>query len=387
MADTKLFLYTVALITIGTVMSYSLSTYPTIYHGYGEFRFLGIETIVAIIGIFLMYGLSYLNMDKAFERVGFSIFFFFSMLSILLLLLPDSIAPAIGGAKRWIKLPILPISIAPVEFFKIGFIFFLSWSFSRKINKQDSIIEQLKKLIPYIFIFGAVVFIFAFRQNDFGQTVVLGLILVVLFAMSGGRLRLIFGFLGIGLIGISLLIASYPHRLGRILLWWGSFQDTILAYLPNILANLIRIENVPEPYQIHNAGYAIYNGGFFGQGVGEGILKLGFLSDVHTDMVLAGLSEELGFLGFLICLILFILILLHILRIANRMEEKRHFLFCIGICLLLGIAFFTNALGVTGAIPLKGIAVPFLTYGGSSMLANCVAIGLVLALSKKAKNF
>ncbi|CBG40495.1 cell division/peptidoglycan biosynthesis protein [Helicobacter mustelae] len=384
MADSKLFILCVLLITMGTIMSFSLSTYPAIYYHYGEFHFFIREFFAASLGIFLMWGFSYLDMDKIFNSLGFFIFGVFFVISIVLLFLPESIAPVTGGAKRWIHF--LGFSLAPVEFFKIGFVFFLAWSFSRKIDKEDTLGEQIKKIIPYLVVFALIVLIFTFFQNDFGQTFLLLVVFVVLLALSGGRLLLIFSFLFAALTGGSLLIAIYPHRMERIRLWWGVFQDSILNYLPSNLASLIRIENVPEPYQIHNAGYAIFHGGFFGQGIGEGIVKLGFLSDVHTDMVLAGLSEEMGLVGFLLCLMIFMFIIFRILRIANRMEEKPHFLFCMGICLLLGGGFFINALGVTGVIPLKGIAVPFLTYGGSSMLANCIAIGIVLALSKKAKN-
>ena len=142
------------------------------------------------------------------------------------------------------------------------------------------------------------------------------------------------------------------------------------------------MSGLPEPYQIYHATNAMSNGGFFGSGLAEGSIKLGFLSDVHTDIILAGITEELGFLGLFGIIVLFAYILLLLFRIANRTQNKMHYLFCIGVGLLIGFSLIINAFGISGITPVKGIAVPFLSYGGSSLIANCIAIGLVLSISK-----
>ena len=114
------------------------------------------------------------------------------------------------------------------------------------------------------------------------------------------------------------------------------------------------------------------------------MVKLGFLSEVHTDMVLAGVAEEFGFLGIIVVLGLFLFgVIYPILKIANRVQNQMYSLYCIGVACLLSFAFFINALGVTGVIPIKGIAVPFLSYGGSSLVCVGLALGIVLAISKK----
>lgn len=165
----------------------------------------------------------------------------------------------------------------------------------------------------------------------------------------------------------------------------GEFTKLDSSILPSKLASSLKIEHLPEPYQIYHAGNAIKHGGIFGQGLGDGLVKLGFLSEVHTDMVLAGLAEELGFVAVAVCVGVILIILHALFKITNRLDNPKHMLFCLGVALLIAFSFIINAFGVSGIIPIKGIAVPFLSYGGSSLLANSVALGLVLSLSKQAR--
>ena len=140
-----------------------------------------------------------------------------------------------------------------------------------------------------------------------------------------------------------------------------------------------------EPYQISHSLNAIAHGGMFGEGLGLGIFKLGFLSEVHTDFVLSGITEEIGLFGLGIICIIYLWMILRIFRIAGRCEKKEYFIFCSGIALLLLFSFFMNAFGIISLTPLKGVAVPLLSYGGSSMWAICIGLGYVLMISKKVK--
>lgn len=159
-------------------------------------------------------------------------------------------------------------------------------------------------------------------------------------------------------------------------------QDKILSILPEWADNYLRIDELPEPYQVSHSLNAIHNGGIFGQGISLGNIKLGFLSEVHTDFVLAGITEEIGLVGLSFITFIMFLIVLRIFKISGRVENKIYHLFTIGIALMIIIAFLINSYGISGMIPIKGIAVPFLSYGGSSMLATSLAVGLVLSISK-----
>ncbi len=384
MVDSKLFYTTTFLIGIGIVMSYSLATYVAYLYHYSHFHFLMRQSLSAFIGIILMWGLSKLDADKNFKRIGLLIFLCSMILMIGMHFLPQTFVSTAGGAKRWIRLPM--ISLAPSELFKIGFVYFLAWSFSRKFahNIQLSIKDEIKIFIPYLALFFVAVILIAILQNDLGQVILLALTLGVMLLFAGGSLRLL-GVIFLGTISTALIaILTSPHRILRIKSWWATAQDSVLALLPNNWAENLRISGLPEPYQIYHATNAISSGGFFGSGLGEGFIKLGFLSDVHTDIILAGIAEELGFVGLFMIVMIYAYLLVRILRIANRTINKTYYLFCVGIALLIGFSLIINAFGVSGITPVKGIAVPFLSYGGSSMIANCIAIGLVLSISKQA---
>jgi cell division protein FtsW len=179
-------------------------------------------------------------------------------------------------------------------------------------------------------------------------------------------------------------IVTSTHRIIRIKTWWATIQNMVLSFFPDSIANILRVKNAPEPYQISHSLNAIKHGGLFGTGLGSGTFKLGFLSEVHTDFVLAGMSEEIGAIGVIVVTLCVIAIVYRIFKIANRSKDKVNYLFSLGIGLLITFSFLINSYGITSIIPMKGIAVPFLSYGGSSMLASSIGIGLVLMISKKA---
>jgi len=180
------------------------------------------------------------------------------------------------------------------------------------------------------------------------------------------------------------LIVMAPHRIERVKGWWASVQDTILSIFPFENVQSLRVDVVAkEPYQVSNSLNAINNGGYFGVGLGNGQFKLGYLSDVHTDFILAGIAEEFGFFGLIIVTFTMLFIIFRLFKIAAKLSNPVYYLFCIGVALLIGFAFVMNSFGISGITPVKGIAVPFLSYGGSQILALCIAIGMVLMVSKK----
>jgi len=382
--DYILFYLSSFLIISGVIFSYSLSIYTVELHEYNQFHFFIRQLISGLFGILIMWSLAHINPDILFYkyRIGWWFFGIFFIILIIMHFLPSSVVSAVGGAKRWIKLP--GFSLSPVEFFKIGFIWFLSYSFYKKFRytKKISFSEELKMLFPYGIVFLIVTFLVAVLQKDLGQVAVMASILFFMLIFSGRSYKLFLYLFILGIIGIFALIIFFPHRIKRILSWWSSIQDSILNPLPAFLQNALRVKDFPEPYQVSNSLNAINNGSFLGQGIAEGQLKLGFLSEVHTDFVLAGITEEIGFVGIFTIFIIFGFIILRILRISRRSRNYVYHLFSMGIAILITSTLLINAYGITGMIPIKGLAVPFLSYGGSSILALSVAIGLVLSISK-----
>lgn len=381
--DRKLFYLVSLLLSFSVVLTYSLSVYAVDYYDYGEFHFFIRQFIAVSSGILLMWVLSQIPADKLIIKCGFFILFSSILLLIIMQFLPDSLATSAGGAKRWIRL--VGFSLAPSEYFKIGFIMFLAWSFSRRFvgHNRESLWSEILTLLPYIIIlFGFIIAFIAIMQNDLGQVVLMAIIFGIMLLFAGGSLKLFGVIILSSLLLFIVAVASSANRIARVKMWWGGIQDYVLSLLPHNIAENIRIDTLPEPYQVYYSLSAISNGGLFGRGLGDGTIKLGFLSEVHTDIVLAGLCEEWGLIGLVIFVVLFALVLHRILKIANRTQNHIYALFCIGICVSLGFSFLINAFGVAGIIPIKGIAVPFLSYGGSAIIASCISIGMVLSISK-----
>ena len=382
-ADRKLFTLVSILIGISVVLSYTLSSYTTLLFNVNEFHFAIRQTIFALLGISIIFFLSQLNPDKWLTPIGFGLFFGSLILMIAMPFLPESFVSAVGGAKRWIK--IAGFSLAPVEFFKVGFVYFLAWSFSRKLGDHDGmgIVNEFKRFTPYAVIFIGAMFIIAFLQKDLGQVVVLGLTLLFMLIFAGSSFRFFLAILGGIFVSVILFILTAEHRMLRVKSWWALAQNSVLEILPASLADKLRVPVEVEPYQIGHSLNAIHNGGLVGVGIGNGTFKLGFLSEVHTDFVLAGLAEEFGFIGVAFVVFIFLWMLQRIFKIANRSKDKHIYLFSIGIGLILSFAFLVNAYGVSGITPIKGISVPFLSYGGSVMLGSAFGIGMILMASNK----
>ncbi len=381
MIDKTLFIFTSIAIIIGILASYSLSMYTVLFYDYNQFHFFIRQLISGTIGIILMWLISKGDPNKIVKNIGFLLFYFFMFLMLIMHFLPENLATSAGGAKRWIRFPLF--SISPVEFFKIGFLFFLAWSFSRKYDTVKDIKEEIKIFLPYGILLILLGFLIAILQNDLGQILLLAIAFIVMLLCAGGSLKLFFGLLLGAIISAIILIVSSDHRILRIKQWWALAQSFMLSLLPESMAAPLRIENLPEPYQIHNSLNAIQNGGIFGEGIGNGLIKLGFLSEVHTDIVLAGIAEEFGLLGVIVCSFIFLVIIFRIFKIANRNKTQVGYLFCVGVGIIIGFSFLINAYGISGLTPIKGIAVPFYSYGGSSLIANAIAIGMVLCLSKQ----
>lgn len=384
MVDKKLFIYSVIAITVGIIFSYSLSTFTVLRYGYDSFHFFTREFIVGIISILIMWGISKANPDNMIVKLGFVLFILGIAVMGIMPFLGEPLVREVGGAKRWIRVPFL--SITPVEFFKIGFVLFLAWSFSRKVpQSKKTLLDELKIFLPYSVVFLVVIFLVAVLQNDLGQVMLLGITFALMFFLAGSSFKFFSVMISFAFLLFAVFVITSTHRISRIMQWWATSQETILSIMPSFLADRLRVDNLPEPYQVQHSFNAIHNGGLTGVGLGNGVIKLGFLSEVHTDIVLAGIAEETGIIGLIGVSTLIILIVHRIFKIANRSENRTYYLFCIGIALLISVSFLINALGISGIVPIKGIAVPFISYGGSSMLALAIAIGMVLSISKKAK--
>jgi cell division protein FtsW len=383
MIDRSLFYAVMALYTLSLILSYSLSEYTVLYFGYDDFHFFLRQAFAIGLGTAIMMLLSRLDPDRWFVPVGFGVFILFFVAMAVMPFLPESLVKSVLGAKRWIRLG--PLSLAPVEFFKVGFVFFLAWSFSRKILQQGhmGLIREFRIIFPYLAVLGVAAVLIAVFQKDLGQVTVMGATFLILLLFAGRSFKMFMVLLTLAVGGFAGLIVIAPHRMARIKSWWSTVQDTFLRFFPEDVVGRFRVDAAAEPYQIANSLNAIKNSDMWGQGLGAGQFKLGYLSEVHTDFILAGLTEELGFMGLVAVMGLMLFVVFRLFKIAAAVENPTYYLFSTGVGLLIVFALVVNSYGISGMTPIKGIAVPFLSYGGSQILANSLAIGMVLMISKR----
>ena len=384
--DRPLYFSSIILLILSLVAVYSLSIFPTIYFGAQKFHFFKKELTFVLISIFILTFVGSMNPYKVFKPLGFTLFIISSIAVLIMLFLPDSLVRAVLGAKRWIKFGSL--SIAPTEFFKYGFLFFISWSLARKekqIANANSIFKEISILLPYFMLLLVAVAFIAIGQKDLGESVVITVTLMSIILLAGGSKKLFVSLfsLAIGLVAILIIIA--PHRLHRIKGWWVGVQDGILSILPKSWDSMLRVTDTSQPLPVINAINSIQSGGMIGRGLGEGQYKLGFLSEVHTDYIFAGIAEEIGFVGLLLFLSLYAYIIYRMFYIASFLVKPMERYFVIGVAIIIFASGMINLFGVTGLIPIKGIAVPLLSYGGSQIIATSLAIAMVLMLSRKVK--
>jgi len=384
----ELFIAVSLLITVGIVFSYSLSSYIVLLFDYKPYHFVLRHAIFGISAILVMWAFSHVKKDPWLHIFGMTLLFGAGIVMVAMPFMSDGWAVEVGGAKRWINLKFF--SIAPVEFFKVGFVYFLAWSLDRKykiISEKQPLGREFNAILPYLVAFSISVFLIAVMQNDLGQVVVLSLTLIVMLMFSGSSYKLFAILLSTGLATLILFIAIADHRIMRVKSWWMGAQHWFLSFLPESIASKLRIGSGEEGYQIAHSLNAVHNGGLFGVGMGNGVFKLGFLSEVHTDFVLSGIAEEFGFLGVLLVSLLILFVLYRILVLArtsiveDRINESGSlvgFLFGVGVTMLIAGAFLVNAFGISSITPIKGISIPFISYGGSSMIATAIAIGMVM---------
>ncbi len=380
--DRELYVSTVALMLFSLVAVYSLSIFPTVYFDASKFYFLKKELISVLIAFFILIFVGSLNPYKLFKPIGFTLFIVSFALIFIMIFLPESLVKAVLGAKRWIKLG--SFSIAPTEFFKYGFLFFISWSLARKekdLKNSKSLFAEISILFPYFFLLAVSVLIIAVGQKDLGQSVVITVTLFTIIILASGSKKLFIALFSIFAIGLLTLIEIAPHRIARFKGWWVGIQDTFLTFLPHSW----KVTDTAVPLHITNSLKAIETGGVIGQGLGEGQYKLGFLSEVHTDFIIAGISEEIGLFGLTLLFALYGYVIYRIFFIGSKLKKTYERYFVYGVATIIFVSLAINLYGITGLIPIKGIAVPLLSYGGSQIIATSFGIAMVLMLSRKVK--
>jgi len=278
---------------------------------------------------------------------------------ILMCITLTPLAPKINGARRWISLG--AFSFQPMEFVKIALALYLAYFMS---SKQELVKTFSKGVIPPFAVTGLFC-VLLLRQPDFGSAVLLAGILFFMCLAGGTRVIYLFVSLGMAVLGALALVLTTGYRAKRLTAFLDPFQDA-----------------QGTGYQLVQSLYAFALGGFSGVGVGASRQKMQYLPEAHNDFIMAVLGEEMGFIGVSLVMLLFALLFWRCYRVIMGQRDLRDRLSAFGITLVLGLGTVLNLAVVMGMAPPKGVPMPFLSYGGSSLLASLICVGLLLNFSR-----
>lgn len=357
--DFLLMLTTLLLLTFGIIMVYSASAVRAEYINGDAFYFAKRQLLFAGVGIAAMLFIMKIDYWKWKELAKVILLVCFILLIAVLI---PGVGLVRGGAQSWIGVG--AFSIQPSEFMKLGMIIFLARYLSEHQKKITSFKSGLAPSLGIVFsAFGIIML-----QPDLGTgTVMVGTCIVMIF-ISGARIRH-FVFLGlIGIAGFIGLIVSAPYRIKRITSFLDPWSDPL-----------------GSGFQIIQSLYAIGPGGLFGLGLGQSRQKFFYLPEPQTDFIFAILAEELGFIGGSVILLLFSILLWRGVRVALGAPDLYGSLLSIGIISMVAIQVMINIGVVSGLMPVTGITLPFLSYGGSSLTLMLMAMGVLLNISKHSK--
>ncbi len=268
--------------------------------------------------------------------------------------------PEIRHTHRWLNLGF--VTIQPSELFKYILVFYLAHSLAQK-GRDLSDLRQYRWPYGPIILAGLVLIVF---EPDLGSTLVLGTTIVFIIFLAGAKLTHVFMSIGTSTLLVYLLVMVVGYKRSRIDGFLAAWGDPLLA-----------------PHQLKQSILSLSCGGMFGVGLGNGVFKQYFLPEPHTDFILASIGEELGLIGLLVTLGLLFGLIWRGMKIAIMQTDRFSFLLAAGLTSCLAVNIMINVAVVLGLIPTTGLTLPFLSYGGSSLIVSALAVGILLSLSRQ----
>lgn len=357
--DIWLLIPIIALLILGMIMVYSAGSVLG-FRNYGDsFYFVKRQLLFAALGVAAMIftARTEYRVWKKFARTGLIVCFV-----LLVMVLIPGIGVVRGGARSW--LGISSFGIQPSEFMKMGMILFLA----KWLSREDyDITSFMRGLLPPLALIGSA-FALIMLQPDLGTgTVMVGAALMMVFT-AGARMKHLLGLAAVGAVGFAGLIAAAPYRLQRITAFLDPWSDPLGA-----------------GYQIIQSLYAIGPGGLGGLGLGMSRQKFSYVPEPQTDFIFSILAEELGFIGGLAVLGLFLVLVWRGMRVAMSLPDRFGAYLAVGIVCMVAVQVVINIGVVIGLMPVTGITLPLISYGGSSLTLMLTALGILLNLSRYAR--
>lgn len=355
--DGKLLLILVVILSLfGLIMIYSASSIWANYKFNDPFKFVKAQGLFFLLGIFLIFFIKKIDPNKFYNYSN--VILLVSFILLILVLIPG-IGIVRNGSRSWFKVG--PFGIQPSEFAKIGLIIYVSKYLK---NNQRNLKNIIKGVFPLLFVIG-IFFLLILLEPDFGTGMVLVLSLVGIIFISGVKTSF---FLKIGLIGLIMiagLIIVAPYRMARIVSFLNPWSDPL-----------------GSGYQIIQSLYAIGPGGLLGQGFLKSRQKNFYLPEPQTDFIFSIISEELGFMGVLFTSFMFGAIFYLCIKISMKQSDLFLKYLSFGLSFALIAQALLNLMVVVGLIPVTGVTLPFLSYGGSSLLISMASVGIILGINE-----
>lgn len=345
------------IIGIGLIMIYSASSIWAEYKTGSPYYYLLRQSLFFIIGL-----IAYIIACKIpynFWLKYANIIFLICLILLILVLIPG-IGIIRGGARSWIGIG--DFSIQPAEFMKIGLIIFTA----KFLTKNNGILKKNKYFYLYMLFIG-IIFGLILLQPDFGSGIIMVISIVILLFIGEFQIKNIVIGLFIGLIGLTLMIIAAPYRLERIISFVNPWNDPL-----------------GSGFQIIQSLYAISPASLFGYGLFNSKQKYFYLPEPANDFIFAIIVEELGFLGGIILISLFGFLIFICYRLARSVKDKFAAYLVFGLASLLMIQVFVNIAVVIGLIPVTGVTLPFVSYGGSSLVISMLMMGIIYNILKTA---
>ncbi|MDU5109740.1 MAG: putative lipid II flippase FtsW [Clostridium sp.] len=345
------------LLFIGIVMVYSSSSYYALYEKDNSDFFFIKEIIWAIVGICGM--LVTMSIDYHIYKKWTPYFVMFTYIALVLVLF---LGVNLNGATRWIRIG--PLSFQPSELAKYVLVLYLALLIDRRKDK----IRKFKEGTIFYLAIAASFAVLILAGKNLSITAIVMMVAVVMIFVGGGKLIHILSFVPVGVAILGFLIYLQPYRLDRFTSFLDPWADTS-----------------GKSYQLIQSFYALGSGGVFGSGLGNSRQKALFMPEPHNDFIFAIIGEELGLIGCIAIILLFMFIVIKGVSIAIKARDNYGFLISIGIISVIAIQAIINIAVVTGSMPVTGVPMPFISYGGTSLVFNLGAIGILLNISRQSK--
>lgn len=354
--DHSILVLAVCLTCLGVVMVFSSSSIMAV-RDYGDsLHFLKRQGSYALLGFGIMALLMRIDLEML-RKAAWPVLGVCALLLVAVLI--PGIGKKVGGAARWIR--VAGFTFQPAEFAKISLVLFMAHSLARK---QEKVKSFRYGFLPYMLIL-AVLIGLLLAQPDLGSALTLGAIAIAMLLVAGTRLSYLAGMGLIALPFLYFMVMNVDYRRRRILAFLNPWED------PSNTG-----------FQIIQSWIAFGSGGALGQGLGESKQKLFFLPEAHTDFIFSVIGEELGFIGVIVIAAMFMLLVIRGLRTSLNAPNEFSCFLAFGITLLIGMQAFANMAVVMGMVPTKGMALPFISYGGTSLVSTLAAVGILLNVSR-----